>query len=302
MPPPPPSPAPGTPPPEITVGPALVRELLADQHPDLSGRELRPVEAGWDNTLYRLGDDLAVRLPHRLAAADRVETELHWLPQVAPRLTLPVPVPIRAGLPARGYPWRWSVVRWIEGAPADVDPPDSGQAAAWAAFLRSLHTAAPSDAPRNPFRGTPLTQRAHYTAARLQRLQAATPHISSAVLDIWETALAAPLDSPDTWIHGDLHPRNVLVEGGIFTGVIDWGDLAAGDPATDLASIWTLLPGTAARAGALAAYGPVSAATRARARGWALALGLVLLETGRADNPRNAAIGAAILGRLLEAP
>jgi len=299
-PPPPPNPIPRTPGAEVVVGPELVRALLADQHPDLLGPELRPVEAGWDNTMYRLGEGLAVRLPHRLASADRVEIEQTWLPRVAPQLSLPVPVPIRRGLPARDFPWRWSVVRWLTGAPADLNLPGSAQGVAWAAFLRSLHTAPPADAPRNLHRGIPLARRAHYTAARLDRLQAATPHITRPVREVWASALKAPIDAPDTWIHGDLHPRNVLVEAGVFTGVIDWGDLAAGDPATDLASIWMLLDGTTARETALAAYGAVSPATRDRARGWALALALVLLETGLVDNPRNAAIGTAFLVRLID--
>jgi len=296
---PPPNPIPRTPGAEVAVGPELVHALLADQHPDLLGLELRPVEVGWDNTMYRLGEDLAVRLPHRLAAANRVEIEQTWLPRVAPQLSLLVPVPVRAGLPAHGFPWRWSVVGWIAGAPADVSRPRSDQAVAWGSFLRSLHSAPPGDAPRNPSRGIPLAQRAHYTIARLQRLEAATTHINPQVHAVWESALKAAIDVTDTWIHADLHPRNVLVEGGRFAGVIDWGDLAAGDPATDLASVWMLLDGTSVRESALAAYGTISPATRARARGWALVLALVLLETGLVDNPRNAAIGTAILGRLL---
>jgi len=106
------------------------------------------------------------------------------------------------------------------------------------------------------------------------------------------------MDAADTGIHGDLHPRNVPTEAGACSGVIDWGDLAAGDPATHLASTWMLLDGAAERENALANFGPVSAATRARARGWGPALGLVRLETGRADHPRNAAIGVAIPGRI----
>jgi aminoglycoside phosphotransferase (APT) family kinase protein len=111
-------------------------------------------------------------------------------------------------------------------------------------------------------------------------------------------ALEAPLDVGPTWLHGDLHPRNVLVEGGALSGIIDWGDITAGDAATDLAAIWMLFDDANARRAALNAYGWLSPATLARARGWAVHLGATLLDTGLVDNPRHARIGERTLLRL----
>jgi aminoglycoside phosphotransferase (APT) family kinase protein len=170
----------------------------------------------------------------------------------------------------------------------------------FAAFLRSLHLPAPADAPVNPVRGVPLSQRAAVMAGRLERLVGKTALITEPIKQIWDEALHAPLDVPATWLHGDLHPRNVLVEQGVITGVIDWGDITSGDCATDLASLWMLFADRRARRDAIAFYGQLSEATLQRARGWAVLFGATLLETGLNDNPRNAALGERIL-RVVEA-
>jgi aminoglycoside phosphotransferase (APT) family kinase protein len=214
---------------------------------------------------------------------------------LAGQLTLPIPLPIRVGRPACGYPWRWSIVPWLPGVTADTDPPHASQAAAFAAFLRSLHTPAPPDAPVSQVRGVPLRQRAATVEERLDRLAATTDTITLSLRQLWEAAVSAPVDVPPTWIHGDLHPRNVLVEEGRISAIIDWGDLTSGDAATDLAAIWMLFPDEDARQAALAGYGPPSPATIQRAQGWAIFFGLVLLDTGVADNPGNARFGEKIL-------
>jgi aminoglycoside phosphotransferase (APT) family kinase protein len=135
---------------------------------------------------------------------------------------------------------------------------------------------------------------------RLDRLASKTDLITPQIKRIWQLALDAPLDAPPTWLHGDLHPRNVLVEHGIITGIIDWGDITAGDCATDLASIWMLFAEPQARREALAAYDNLSEATLRRAKGWAVLFGAVLLETGLIDTPRHAAIGERALRRVAE--
>ncbi len=144
-----------------------------------------------------------------------------------------------------------------------------------------------------------MAPRAHFTEARMQRLELAGVPLPRKLPEFWAAAVSAPMDAPNTWIHADLHPRNVLVKDGAFAGVIDWGDVATGDPASDIASVWMLLANADERAAALSAYGSLSPATCARARGWAIALGLVLLETGMVDSPRHAAIGQAILDRVV---
>ncbi len=288
----------GTPVPEVTVDEELIRRLLAHQHPDLAALPLLPVEAGWDNAMFRLGDRLAVRLPIRAAAASLILHEQAWLPRFATRLPLPIPAPVRVGIPALGYPWHWSVIPWLPGQSADQHQPDASQASVLADFLRSIHTPAPPDAPANALRGVPLRQRAAAIQPRLDRLSRLTNWITPSVIQIWHDALDAPLDIAPTWLHGDLHPRNVLVDRGALSGVIDWGDITAGDRATDLASIWMLFADREAQRAALEHYGNVSESTIKRAKGWVVMWGAVLLETGLADNPRHARLGERILRQL----
>jgi aminoglycoside phosphotransferase (APT) family kinase protein len=138
--------------------------------------------------------------------------------------------------------------------------------------------------------------------ARAGRIEAATDALTPALRRLWEEALATPIDEADRWLHGDLHARNVLVEGGRLTGVIDWSDLAAGDRATDLAAIWGLFDAPSARERAMRACTGVSEATWMRARGWAFAFGVMLLDSGMADHPRHAAMGADTLRRLALGP
>lgn len=290
----------GTPIAEFEIDDALVYALLAEQHPDLAHLSLQAVDSGWDNAMFRLGDDLAVRLPRRAAAADLIVHEQIWLPRLSNRLALPTPAPYRIGTPAHGYSWHWSVLPWLAGRSADQNEPLATQARPFAAFLRSLHVPAPSDAPANPVRGVPLHQRASMVEPRFQRLAEKTNLITPQILDIWQEALAAPLDVPSTWLHGDLHPRNILVEQGVITGIIDWGDITSGDCATDLASIWMLFAESQTRREALEDYGRLSKATLQRARGWAVLFGVMLLDTGLIDHPEHALIGERTLDRVGE--
>jgi aminoglycoside phosphotransferase (APT) family kinase protein len=292
--------SPGTPSAEVEIDPNLVGRLLAAQHPDLANLPLRVVEAGWDNVMLRLGEDLAVRLPRRALAATLIEHEQRWLPYLAPRLPLPVPVPLRVGQPSALYPWRWSVLPWLKGTAADLDPPHLDQGPVFAEFLRALHIPAPSSAPLNPVRGVPLHQRRTIGEERLERVGRLTDCITPVVRSLWEQALAAPGDVAPVWLHGDLHSRNVLVDSGTICAVIDWGDLTRGDRATDLAALWTLLPDATARAAAIVAYGPVPEATWQRARGWAVLFGVMLLDSGLVNDSRLAAAGKATLRRLTE--
>src|SRR5438105_5013319 len=139
---------------EVQITESLIRSLLQEQHPDLADRLLRIVNAGFDNELWRLGDDLAVRLPRRAVAAALIENEQRRLPGPATRVPLSVPVPLRIGKPSPGYPWPWSVGPWIAGEPGDqgtITDPDLA-ARQLGAFLRALHQPAPTSAPHNPWR------------------------------------------------------------------------------------------------------------------------------------------------------
>jgi aminoglycoside phosphotransferase (APT) family kinase protein len=287
---------------EVVVDVELVRALIRTQHPDLSELPLEEVAAGWDNFIFRLGTTMAVRLPRRLASVAGLEHEQQWLSTIAQHLPIPVPAPLRIGKPDVTYSWPWSIVPWLTGEPADLAPLKADQAKPLARFLRTLHFAAPADAPKNPSRGVPLQQRAKSVEERMYRLAQKTSLINPIVRKAWESALQASPAELATWIHGDLHPQNVLVKDGELSGVIDWADIAAGDSATDLATVWVLLPTVAARESAIEEYGSVPAATWSRALGWAINLGSLLLETGLAEDSRHAKIGELTLQRIVAGP
>jgi len=288
---------------EVSVSPELVRRLLEAQQPDLAHLPVRPMAHGWDNIMYRLGDELAVRLPRRAAAAGLIVHEQEWLPVVAPGLPLPVPAPVRAGRPALGYPWPWSIVPFLPGQLAAREPPadPAAAAASLGRFLAALHVPAPPDAPANPRRGVPLAERAAVVTEHLSVVGGLVDR--GAAARAWRAAVATPAwGGAPVWLHGDLHPANILVHRGIISGVIDFGDITAGDPAADLSVAWMLLP--ADRRGAFRdAYRAASGHADgddlwARARGWALALSLACLANS-ADNPLIAAIGRHTIGAVL---
>ncbi|MFG3519975.1 aminoglycoside phosphotransferase family protein [Nocardia nova] len=230
---------------EITA--ELVLDLLRDQHPDLAGYPVRLGARGWDNQLWRLGEDLAVRLPWATDSADTLlRKEYTWLPTLAPRLPLPVPVPLRFGEPSERFPRPWIVTTWVPGKPTDRAPVTRGEGAATAlaSFPTALHQPAPEQAPTGRNRGGPLADYSEGFAEQLASAgQLGLISDQDAVRAVWEDAAAAPgWTGPPLWLHGDLHPANVLTADGMICGVIDFGDLFAGDPACDLAAAWILLP------------------------------------------------------------
>ena len=186
----------------------------------------------------------------------------------------------------------------MTGEPVGIGRLEPDEGIALGHFLTALHKPAPHDAPINDCRGGPLSTRADMVAFRAARLAGVFDASLRHIMPIWEDALAAPDDAPPVWLHGDLHPRNVLMERGKLSAVIDWGDMCTGDPATDLAALWLLLPSLQSRALAVDVYGP-SPATLRRAKGWAITWGLILLDTGRVDNNEHARIGEVILEQVL---
>lgn len=288
----------GTPRSEIEIDVSLVSNLLAEQHPDLQHLTISPVDSGWDNTIFRLGNNLCLRFPRRQVVANLIINEQTWLPLLAKQLPLPIPTPYRLGKPGQGYPWRWSILPWLAGVTADQQPPHPNQVKRFVAFLRSLHIPAPVNAPVNTVRGVPLSQRVASVEERMQRLKSKSNLITPEIEKIWNQALNAPIDIETTWLHGDLHPRNILVENGTITGIIDWGDITSGDLATDLASIWMLFSERNIRKQAIMEYQNISHATIQRAKGWAILFGILLLDTGLVDNPQHAVIGERTLSNI----
>lgn len=264
---------------ELKVGQDLVRALLRDQHPDLADLELRDANGGCDNQQWRLGEELAVRLPRTEQTSALLRTEHTWLPVLAKRLPLPTPTPVRIGKPSSLFELTWTIARWVEGESADHAPITRIEAAEiLAGFLRALHHQAPADAPTNPTRGIPLAA-LHRVDERFEVI--ADYADADAARKVLEQAVAASAwQGPPLWLHGDLHPANVVVRDGMLAGVIDFGEMCAGDPAADLSAAWILLPaGAASRF--FDSYERADEATIIRARGWAVLRALDLIEIGQ---------------------
>ncbi|MFB8212692.1 aminoglycoside phosphotransferase family protein [Streptomyces sp. NPDC056010] len=277
------------------LAPELIRSLLRDQHPDLAELPLSLAARGWDNQLWRLGDGLAVRLPWATSSADELLLKEHaWVPGLAPGLPLPVPVPQRLGVPSERFPRPWLVTTWVPGEPGDRVPVTRGEDAAdvLARFLSALHQVAPDGAPAGRGRGGPLGPYGEHFGRALGVVAERELFVDAdGVRRVWDDAVAAPdWDGPALWLHGDLHPANVLTANGTFCGVIDFGDLFAGDPACDLAAAWILLPDNGVDR-FYAAYDPApDVATLRRARGWAVlrALsGLLIADDGDRGLPNG---------------
>jgi aminoglycoside phosphotransferase (APT) family kinase protein len=274
---------------EIHIATSLVSRLIAGQFPDWAALPIEPLNsAGTDNAIYRLGGDMAVRLPLRPVAAEQVEKENRWLPSLAPYLPLDVPVPLALGMPAESYPYRWCVCRWLEGENAVVAPiANLEQAAlALAQFVTTLQKIDPTGGPQpgahNFFRGVPLASRDAQTRVAIASLRGMLD--TDAVMRAWEAAVSAPVwDAPPVWLHGDIHAGNLLIRQGRISAVIDFGGLGIGDPACDLMVGWTLLSAETRRMfrSALA----IDDATWARGRGWALSVALIAFPYYLHTNP-----------------
>jgi len=263
----------------LDIGAETVRRLLSAQFPRWAELPVEPVPSdGTDNTLYRLGADMAVRLPCHPRAVGQVDKEHRWLPRLAPLLPLAIPVPLGRGVPGEGYPWPWSVYRWLEGEPATVGHVrDARQAAAaLGGFVAALQRIDPAGGPpgglQNGFRGLPLAVRDAETRASLAALEGTLD--TDAARAAWETDIRTPVwGGPPVWLHGDIHAANLLVTHGRISAVIDFGLLGVGDPASDLTVAWTFL--TAETREVFRTALSVDEATWARGRGWALAWGLI---------------------------
>jgi aminoglycoside phosphotransferase (APT) family kinase protein len=249
---------------ELDITDGLVRGLLEEQFPEWAGLPLRRIEpAGTVNAIFRLGHELAARLPRHKGPNEPGSAELEWLPRVALSLTIDVPVPVAQGRPGMGYPWFWEIHRWVEGETVPVDEIDAIRAARdLAAFVSELQQLSAAGAPRG--RGVPLAERDgdfRYWRSRFDG--------DARVTAEWERALAAPAwGGPPVWHHGDLDMRNWVVRDGRIAGVIDWGSMGVGDPACDVMVAWKL-HSAAARDAFRAALEPDDA-TWERARGWAV--------------------------------
>ncbi|MEU1286730.1 aminoglycoside phosphotransferase family protein [Kitasatospora sp. NPDC005856] len=284
---------------ELDIDEALVRRMVAERFPQWAGLPVEPVEpAGTSNAMYRLGAELVVRIPRIPGVVEEIAKEDVWLRRLAPRLPVPVPVPLAVGGPVDGCPWPWSVLRWLDGT-----TPDAGRLAEpgllardLAGFVTAVRRIDPTGAPA-AYRSESLASRDAATRTAI----AAVPDLvdAAAVTAAWEHALGAPAPAgPAVWIHGDLQPGNLLVSpDGRLSAVIDFGCAGLGEPAVDLIPAWYVLP-----APARTAFRTDVADDDAmwdRARGWALSIALLEVAYYRDSDPRMTAIARHVIAEVL---
>jgi aminoglycoside phosphotransferase (APT) family kinase protein len=281
---------------------ALARRLVDRQFPHWSDLPIEPMELdGWDNRSFRLGWELTVRLPSGDWYAEQVDKEQRWLPVLAPLLPLPIPEPVARGEPDAGYPYAWSVYRWLHGEPAATARVDDLEAFATdlAGFLRALRavdaTGGPPPGRHNWFRGGPL---ATYEAEALEALDKLGDEVPRAEIEpVWADAIRTTWDREPVWVHGDVATGNLLVRDGRLGAVIDFGCSGVGDPACDCVIAWTFLDGPSRDR--FRAELSVDDDTWARGRGWALWKALITLPDHLARGAPEAALARRDIVRVL---
>ncbi|HEY8120995.1 MAG TPA: aminoglycoside phosphotransferase family protein [Myxococcota bacterium] len=284
---------------DVAIDASLAARLVRAQFPQWADLPVRAVAVqGHDNRTFRLGDALSVRLPSAERYAAQIEREAAWLPRLAARLPLPIPVPVALGAPGPGYPWRFSINPWLAGDSATVAAVADRTRFArdLAAFLNALAaidaSEGPAPGPDNFFRGGDLAVYDGETRACIRRCGDRLD--ARAATRVWESALAARAPAPPVWVHGDVAASNLLVAGGELCAVIDFGQLAVGDPACDVAIAWTFF--SAESRAALRSDLARDDATWARGRGWCLWKALLTLSAAPADPAARRILDAVLAG------
>lgn len=269
----------------ISIEIPLVKRLVTSQFPQWKDLPIRPVaKSGWDNRTFHLGETMLVRMPSAPEYAHQVEKEYRWLPKLAPFLPLEIPTPLALGRPGEGYPFHWSINRWIEGESASSKQ-STDVAVSLADFLLALERIDPANGPLtgadNFYRGGSLN---HYDSETKRSLAVLKNRIDTrAAEEVWETALSTSWKHPPVWVHGDISPGNLLMRKGKLCAVIDFGQLAIGDPACDLAIAWTFFKDESRKV--FQEKMQLDKDTWARARGWTLWKALIV--AAGFTNPNN---------------
>lgn len=273
----------------------LVRRLLRAQFPRWAELPIEPLASGGTvNAVFRVGDELTARLPLTSDGVEDLEREARWLPVLAPHLPVPIPAVVARGEPGEGYPWPWSVHRWIEGDTA-VEGSPVHDIAKFVTAMRAI----PADGGPQAYRGVPLHTADESTRAAIAELaRTDEPFDPDAATAVWEHALAAPQWSGDPcWLHSDLMPSNLLVRDGRLVAVLDFATAGVGDPACDLIPAWNLL-GSAERDAFRDAV-DVDDATWARGQGWALSMAVIQLPYYRHTNATISANARYVIREVL---
>jgi aminoglycoside phosphotransferase (APT) family kinase protein len=292
---------------ETPISDELVRRIVDTQLPQWAGLPLRRLPpVGTDNQLFRLGEDLLVRMPRIHWAADAPAREMEWLPGIAAGVPLEVPAPVALGEPDDGYPFDWCVVPWLEGTTLsgrhlgdDADNVDWQQVAADVGeFLLALRELDATGGPVKPdgTRGSDLATADEWVRTWTDR---AGDRVDRAgVLAAWEESLAAPRWEGDpAWLHCDVHEGNLLQRDGRVAAVIDWGGLGVGDPAIELNAAWGFFPDDA-----VATYRDALGLDEAawlRGRGWALQPAISGMVYYKRTAPERSELGRRTVERIV---
>jgi len=281
---------------ELMIDETLAQRLIASQFPQWSGLEIRRVAStGTDNAMFRLGDNMVVRMPRIHWAVDGIANEQAWLPHFAGRLSVPIPALLGKGVPGEGYPWHWSVMNWLDGhnpvVGAIADP--AGLVQSLADFILSLRRMPPAE-------GASMRRQLPAFDEQVRRdIKALEGEIdTAAVTSIWEAALKVPYwTEPSVWLHGDLASGNLLLVDNRLAAVIDFSGIGIGDSCDDLQMAWNLLQADM-RPVLRDAVG-ADEATWIRARARSLAQALVQLPYYRDTNPSLAESARHVIGEIL---
>ena len=284
----------------VKIDVELVRRLVASQFPQWAELPVSAVKlSGWDNRTFHLGNDMSVRLPSAEVYASAVATEQEWLPRLGPQLPLSIPEPVAMGEPGEGYPWHWSIYKWLPGEIASRATVRKIEtfAADLADFLRRLQAIDPTGGPERKLRGGSLEIWRSQVEEALEKLVSAGQIDAKKASTIWQSALNAPFDERPVWFHGDVAAGNLLINSGRLSAVIDFGGLGVGDPACDMTVAWTLLDPEARRI--FRRKLEVSESVWNRGRGWALWKGMIVVSGMIETNAIEAASSQYAIDQLM---
>lgn len=264
---------------DISITESQLRKILDAQFPEYASFEISLLTSGWDNMLFRLGDELIIRIPRRKLGAQLIEHEITWLPILEDLLPIRVPTPIKIGSATNEYPYKWTINPWFDGDRALEKKISANEVKRLVSCLRVLHSVDTTSAPSNPFRENPLIAKDKDVQLRINEIEAKSIAIPDSIKKLWDELKHIEIDVSPSLIHGDLHPGNIIMYQENIEAIIDWGDITKGDISTDLACFWMLIGDNELRFSAFDEYG-ASQSTLLRAKAWAIFYGITFLNAG----------------------
>lgn len=286
------------PPADFTITELVAKQILAEQYPALSHLPITALGSGWDNVVYKIGESHTLRMPRHQTGNELLQNEQKWLGVLGANLSLPIPAPIHIGKPSPDFPFVWSINPYFDGAALGDTVLADSQSAIFAQFLTQLQNIDPKGAPINPVRGGRLLYRAEVMMSRMKNVALRSGDLMARALPLWEKALTAPIGTNDVWLHGDLHNFNIVAKNNSITAIIDWGDMCAGDAATDLSAVFAIFESPHVQNQIFQILG-ASEATIIRSKGWALMMGILFMDWGKNNQSDRFRIGENIVNRVL---